>query len=89
MYKIISNNKTLEFDCPMTLEDLAFNYFKYKDIVCASIDGKLHDLSDSIDHSCSINFIKKDDDEGLSIIRHCALIYLDMLLNNYIQMLRW
>lgn len=76
MYKVTSNNKTLEFDKPITLEDLAFNYFKYKDVVSASIDGRLFDLSDSVEKTCSVEFIKKHDHDGLNIIRHsCAHLF--------------
>tara|TARA_Y100000996_G_scaffold407542_1_gene385263 strand:- start:541 stop:2454 length:1914 start_codon:yes stop_codon:yes gene_type:complete len=76
MYKVTSNNKTLEFDSPVTFEDLAFNYFNYKDIVSASIDGKLFDLSDTVNQSCSIDFVKKYDNDGLDIIRHsCAHLF--------------
>ena len=76
MYKVTSNNKTLEFDKPITLEDLAFNHFKYKDVVSASIDGRLFDLSDSVEKSCSVEFIKKHDHDGLNIIRHsCAHLF--------------
>ena len=76
MYKVTSNNKTLEFDKPITLEDLAFNHFKYKDVVSASIDGRLFDLSDSVEQSCSVEFIKKYDHDGLNIIRHsCAHLF--------------
>ena len=76
MYKVTSNNKTLEFDKPITLEDLAFNHFMYKDVVSASIDGRLFDLSDSVEKSCSIEFIKKHDHDGLNIIRHsCAHLF--------------
>ena len=76
MYKVTSNNKTLEFDKPITLEDLAFNHFKYKDVVSALIDGRLFDLSDSVEQSCSVEFIKKYDHDGLNIIRHsCAHLF--------------
>ena len=76
MYKVTSNNRTLEFDRPITLEDLAFNHFKHKDVVSAPIEGKLFDLCDLVEQSCTIKFIKKYDDDGLNIIRHsCAHLF--------------
>ena len=76
MYKVTSNKKTIELESPIKLDDLAINHFKYKDIISAKINGKLLDLSELIDFTCNIDFIKKSDKDGLDIIRHsCAHLF--------------
>ena len=44
-----------------------------KEAIAIDIDGKLCDLSCSIDNDAKIRIIKRDDDQALELIRHdCA-----------------
>ena len=44
-----------------------------KEAIAIDINGKLCDLSYSIDHDTTISIIKRDDDQALELIRHdCA-----------------
>ena len=41
-----------------------------KATICASVDGELKDVSDSISHDASVSLITAKDPEGLEVIRH-------------------
>ena len=44
-----------------------------KEAIAVEIDGKLYDVSCSIDNDTTIRIIKRDDDQALELIRHdCA-----------------
>ena len=76
MFKVTVDNKVIESNKEISIEELVKTNFSYDDIVAAKIDNELVDLSYSIDKNCTIKLIKNTDQEGLEIIRHtCAHVF--------------
>ncbi len=76
MFKVTIDNKIIESDKEITIEEFVKTNLAYDDIVAARVDGLLVDLSELINSNCDITLIKSSDDEGLEIIRHtCAHVF--------------
>jgi len=76
MFKVTVDNKIIESNKEISIEELVKNNFSYDDIVAAKVDGALVDLSELITSDCDISLIKSSDEEGLEIIRHtCAHVF--------------
>ena len=61
-----------EFEVPVCAMDIAESIGPglAKATICASVDGELKDVSDSISHDASVSLITARDPEGLEVIRH-------------------
>lgn len=61
-----------EFEVPVCAMDIAESIGPglAKATICASVDGELKDVSDSISHDASVSLITAKDPEGLEVIRH-------------------
>tara|TARA_B100001939_G_scaffold346638_1_gene365906 strand:- start:344 stop:2284 length:1941 start_codon:yes stop_codon:yes gene_type:complete len=61
-----------EFEGPVCAMDIAESIGPglAKATICASVDGELKDVSDSISHDASVSLITAKDPEGLEVIRH-------------------
>ena len=61
-----------EFEGPVCAMDIAESIGPRlaKATICASVDGELKDVSDSISHDASVSLITAKDPEGLEVIRH-------------------
>ena len=61
-----------EFEGPVCAMDIAESIGPglAKATICASVDGELKDVSDSISHDASVSLITARDPEGLEVIRH-------------------
>ena len=61
-----------EFDGPVCAMDIAESIGPRlaKATICASVDGELKDVSDTISHDASVSLITAKDPEGLEVIRH-------------------
>ena len=61
-----------EFEDPVCAMDIAESIGPglAKATICASVDGELKDVSDSISHDASVSLITARDPEGLEVIRH-------------------
>ena len=76
MYKVKIENKTIDIDGSITVEQLINDNFEKPLYVAAKLDDKLVDLSCSITEDAKIDLIKPNDPEGLEIIRHtCAHLF--------------
>ena len=76
MYKVKIENKTIDIDGSITVEQLINDNFEKPLYVAAKLDDKLVDLSCSITEDVKIDLIKPNDPEGLEIIRHtCAHLF--------------
>ena len=61
-----------EFEGPVCAMDIAESIGPglAKATICASVDGELKDVSDTIGHDASVSLITAKDPEGLEVIRH-------------------
>ncbi|MGB2023872.1 MAG: threonine--tRNA ligase [Litorivicinaceae bacterium] len=61
-----------EFEGPVCAMDIAESIGPglAKATICASVDGELKDVSDTISHDASVSLITAKDPEGLEVIRH-------------------
>lgn len=61
-----------EFEGPVCAMDIAESIGAglAKATICASVDGELKDVSDTISHDASVSLITAKDPEGLEVIRH-------------------
>ena len=61
-----------EFEVPVCAMDIAESIGPglAKATICASVDGELKDVSDTISHDASVSLITAKDPEGLEVIRH-------------------
>ena len=61
-----------EFEGPVSAMDIAESIGPglAKATICASVDGELKDVSDTISHDASVSLITAKDPEGLEVIRH-------------------
>ena len=61
-----------EFEVPVCAMDIAESIGPglAKATICASVDGELKDVSDTIIHDASVSLITAKDPEGLEVIRH-------------------
>ena len=76
MYKVKIENKNIEAEKNISVEELIKINFNNQNPVAAKIDGKLVDLSDIIHSDVTIELIQSSDKEGLDIIRHtCAHVF--------------
>ena len=76
MFKVTVDNKVIESNKEISIEELVKTNFSYDDIVAAKVDGTLVDLSQLIKSDCDISLVKSSDEEGLEIIRHtCAHVF--------------
>ena len=76
MYKVKIENKTIDIDGSITVEQLINDNFEKPLYVAAKLNDKLVDLSCSITEDAKIDLIKPNDPEGLEIIRHtCAHLF--------------
>ncbi len=68
----LPDTKTMAFDAPMSLADIAGKISRdlAKKSVAAEVNGEAKDLSTTLDHDATIRFITSDTPEGLDIIRH-------------------
>ena len=76
MYKVKIENKTIDIDGGVTVEQLINDNFEKPLFVAAKLNDKLVDLSCSIIGDAKIDLIKPNDPDGLEIIRHtCAHLF--------------
>ena len=76
MYKVKIENKTIDIDGSITVEQLINDNFEKPLYVAAKLNDKLVDLSCSITEDAKIDLIKPNDPDGLEIIRHtCAHLF--------------
>ena len=76
MYKVKIENKTINIDGSITVEQLINDNFEKPLYVAAKLNDKLVDLSCSITEDAKIDLIKANDPDGLEIIRHtCAHLF--------------
>ena len=76
MYKVKIENKTIDIDGSITVEQLINDNFEKPLYVAAKLNDKLVDLSCPITEDAKIDLIKPNDPEGLEIIRHtCAHLF--------------
>ena len=76
MYKVKIENKTINIDGSITVEQLINDNFEKPLYVAAKLNDKLVDLSCSITEDAKIDLIKPNDPDGLEIIRHtCAHLF--------------
>ena len=76
MYKVKIENKTINIDGSITVEQLINDNFEKPLYVAAKLNDKLVDLSCSITEDAKIDLIKPNDPDGLDIIRHtCAHLF--------------
>jgi len=76
MYKVKIENKTIDIDGGVTVEQLINDNFEKPLFVAAKLNDKLVDLSCSITGDAKIDLIKPNDPDGLEIIRHtCAHLF--------------
>ncbi len=76
MYKVKIENKTIDIDDGVTVEQLINDNFEKPLFVAAKLNDKLVDLSCSITGDAKIDLIKPNDPDGLEIIRHtCAHLF--------------
>jgi len=76
MYKVKIENKTIDIDGGVTVEQLINDNFEKPLFVAAKLNDKLVDLSCSITEDAKIDLIKPNDPDGLEIIRHtCAHLF--------------
>ena len=76
MYKVKIENKTIDIDGSITVEQLINDNFEKPLYVAAKLNDKLVDLSCSITEDVKIDLIKPNDPDGLEIIRHtCAHLF--------------
>jgi len=74
--KITINKKEFDLERNEVLEDIVKKHFKENNIVAATIDGKLCDLSEIILKNSNIELVSTDDKAGLDIMRHtCAHVF--------------
>ena len=84
MYKVKLENKTIDINGSITVEQLINDNFEKPLYVAAKLDDKLVDLSCSITEDVKIDLIKPNDPEGLEIIRHtCAHLFGHALKQMY------
>ena len=76
MYKVKLENKTIDINGSITVEQLINDNFEKPLYVAAKLNDKLVDLSCSITEDAKIDLIKANDPDGLEIIRHtCAHLF--------------
>ena len=76
MYKVKIDNKTIDIDGSITVEQLINDNFEKPLYVAAKLNDKLVDLSCPITEDAKIDLIKPNDPDGLEIIRHtCAHLF--------------
>ena len=76
MYKVKIENKILELNADISIEEIIDEHFENIPCVAAKLNGKPVDLSCLITDDATINIIKPFDSEGLEIIRHtCAHVF--------------
>jgi len=76
MYKVKIENKVLELDTNITIEELTAKHLEKISCVAAKLNGKSVDLSCLITDDANIDLIRPSDPEGLEIIRHtCAHVF--------------
>ena len=76
MYKVTIENKVIETDENLSVDDLVKNNFTNIKPVAAKINGALVDMSEIINKDSSIELINSSDEQGLEIIRHtCAHVF--------------
>ncbi len=70
----LPDNKTLAFDSPARLSDIAAKISKdlARRSLTAKVDGKAADLSAMLDHDAKVEFVTSDTPEGLDQMRHSA-----------------
>ena len=84
MYKVKIENKTIDIDGSITVEQLINDNFEKPLYVAAKLNDKLVDLSCPITEDAKIDLIKPNDPEGLEIIRHtCAHLFGHALKQMY------
>ena len=84
MYKVKIENKTIDIDGSITVEQLINDNFEKPLYVAAKLNDKLVDLSCSITEDAKIDLIKPNDPDGLEIIRHtCAHLFGHALKQMY------
>ncbi len=76
MYKVTIENKVIETEGFLSVEDLVKNNFTNVAPIAAKIDGVLMDMSEIINKDSLVELIYSSDSEGLEIIRHtCAHVF--------------
>jgi threonyl-tRNA synthetase len=76
MYKVKIENKIINIDGSITVDQLINDNFEKPSYVAAKLNDKLVDLSCPITEDAKIDLIKPNDPEGLEIIRHtCAHLF--------------
>ena len=76
MYKVNIDNKVIETDGSLSLDELVKNNFSNLRPIAARVDGILMDMSEIINKDSSIEIISSSDKEGIEIIRHtCAHVF--------------
>ena len=75
MFVTLNDGSKIEFDRGTTVAKVAeaISEGLFRNAVCGKVDGKLVDLSYSIDHDCAVEIVTLKDKEGLDVYRHtCA-----------------
>ena len=76
MYKVKIENKTIDVDNNISVEELINDNLEKPSCVAAKLNDKLVDLSCIVREDSNIEIIKPGDPEGLEIIRHtCAHLF--------------
>ena len=76
MYKVTIENKVIETEGFLSVEDLVKNNFTNVAPIAAKIDGVLMDMSEIINKDSLVELVYSSDSEGLEIIRHtCAHVF--------------
>ena len=76
MYKVKIEDKIVDVEPDISIEDLIESNLQNVACVAAKLNGKLVDLSCLINCNCTLQVIKPSDPEGLEIIRHtCAHVF--------------
>jgi threonyl-tRNA synthetase len=76
MYKVKIENKTIDVDNNISVEELINDNLEKPSCVAAKLNDKLVDLSCIVREDSNIEIIKPSDPEGLEIIRHtCAHLF--------------
>ena len=84
MYKVKIENKIINIDGSITVDQLINDNFEKPSYVAEKLNDKLVDLSCSITEDAKIDLIKPNDPDGLEIIRHtCAHLFGHALKQMY------
>ena len=76
MYKVTIENKVIQTDENMSVDELVKNNFNNIKPVAAKLNGALVDMSEIINKDSLIELINSSDEKGLEIIRHtCAHVF--------------